>query len=246
MRIAILEDDRSLSELVCHWLTVAGHEPHAFASGATLLALIHNGKFDALLLDWNVPELTGIEVLKSVREHNRRLPILFCTARGEEADVVKALGKGADAYLVKPVRRMELLERLESVVRRARRPQQSNETLEIGSIRADTGSRTVACDGRPVELTTKDFELAVFFLRNLGRLISRTDLQECVWGRSGRVTSRTLDTHVSRIRAKLGLIPKNGWRLTAVYRHGYRLELVEASAAHTPAGGSAPTPSAIV
>lgn len=191
--------------------------------GADLLALIYNGNFDALLLDWNVPDLTGIELMKRVREHHRRLPILFCTARGEEADVVKALGEGADAYLVKPVRRMELLERLESVVRRTRRPQQSNETLEVGSIRMDMGSRTTVCDGRLVELTTKDFDLAVFFLRNLGRLVSRAELQECVWGTSGRVTSRTLDTHVSRIRAKLGLIPMNGWRLTAVYRHGYRL-----------------------
>jgi len=164
-----------------------------------------------------------------VREHDRRLPVLFCTARGEETDVVNALGEGADAYLVKPVRRMELLERLESVIRRARRPQQSNETLEVGSIRVEMGSRTVVCGDKRLELTTKDFDLAVFFLRNLGRLVSRADLQECVWGTSGRVTSRTIDTHVSRIRAKLGLIPKNGWRLTAVYRHGYRLEVVEAS-----------------
>jgi DNA-binding response OmpR family regulator len=194
-----------------------------------LLARIHNGNFDALLLDWNVTDLNGIEVLKRVREHDRRLPVLFCTARGEETDVVNALGEGADAYLVKPVRRMELLERLESVIRRARRPQQSNETLEVGSIRVEMGSRTVVCGDKRLELTTKDFDLAVFFLRNLGRLVSRADLQECVWGTSGRVTSRTIDTHVSRIRAKLGLIPKNGWRLTAVYRHGYRLEVVEAS-----------------
>ena len=118
MRIAILEDDRSLSELLCHWLTGAGHEPHALTNGTDLLALIYNGNFDALLLDWNVADLNGIEVLKRVREHDRRLPVLFCTARGEEADVVNALGEGADAYLVKPVRRMELLERLESVIRR--------------------------------------------------------------------------------------------------------------------------------
>jgi DNA-binding response OmpR family regulator len=201
-----------------------------------LLARIHNGNFDALLLDWDVADLNGIEVLKRVREHNRGLTILFCTARGEEA--VKALCKGADAYLVKPVRRMELLECVQSVIRRTRRPQEPGGSSAVGSIRVDLDTRTIERNGKHIKLTIKDFDLAVFFWRNLGRLISRAQIHESVWNRGGCVTSRTVDTHVSRIRTKLGLIPSNGWRLAAVYRHGYCLERVDSSGESTQAGVS--------
>jgi DNA-binding response OmpR family regulator len=233
MRIAILKDDSSQSELFCYWLTLAGHEPHVFERGADLVALIYDSNFDALVLDSNVSDLNGIELLKMVREHDRRLPVLFCTARGEETDVVNALGKGADAYLVKPVRRMELLERVESVTRGTRSPQDCSGSLAVGSIRVDIETRTIEYDRQPIKLTTKDFDLAVLLLRNLGRLISRTQIHESVWNRGGCVTSRTVDTHVSRIRTKLGLIPSNGWRLAAVYRHGYCLERVDSSGEST-------------
>lgn len=246
MRIAILGDDSSQSELLCYWLTVAGHEPHAFAKAADLLALICDSNFDALLLDWNVSDLNGIELLKRVRENDRCVPVLSCTARGEEAAVADALGKDADAYLVKPVRRMELLERVESITRRTRRSQDLGGRLVVGSIRVDTDTRTIECDGKHIELTTKDFDLALLFLFNLGRLISRAQIHESVWNSEGCATSRTVDTHVSRIRTKLGLIPSNGWRLAAVYRHGYCLERVDSSGEGIQAAASDASTNTIV
>src|SRR5262245_33794024 len=116
MRIAILEDDPDQVQLLTHWLRVAGHQTHAFERGAALMAVLERETFDALLLDWNLPEMSGIEVLREVRERLRsRVPIIFVTAHDEERNVVSALTAGADDFLVKPVRRFELLARLEAV-----------------------------------------------------------------------------------------------------------------------------------
>jgi DNA-binding response OmpR family regulator len=231
MRVAILEDDVSQTELLSHWLQLAGHHPHAFEQGAALLRALERESYDALLLDWNVPDLNGVEVLKRVRSRmSSTVPVLFVTARNREDDVVLALREGADDYMIKPVRRLELLARLEALARRGRHGHQQSEVIEIDVFRVDCQTRTVLRNGKPVDLTAKDFDLSVLFLRNLGRLLSRGHIRETVWGPNAVVTSRTLDTHVSRIRNKLGLTPDYGWRLAAVYRYGYRLEQLDPAA----------------
>jgi DNA-binding response OmpR family regulator len=230
MRIAILEDDISQTELLSHWLQLAGHHPHAFDQGANLLRALERESFDALVLDWNVPDLSGVEVLKRVRQRlHSSVPVLFVTGRNREDDVVLALREGADDYMIKPVRRLELLARLEALARRGRHGQEQAEVLEVDAFRVDCQTRTVMRHGRQVDLTAKDFDLSVLFLRNIGRLLSRGHIRETVWGPNAVVTSRTLDTHVSRIRNKLGLTPEHGWRLAAVYRYGYRLEHLDAA-----------------
>ena len=225
MRIAILEDDPSQLELFGHWLALAGHDPQRFEYGEELLKAMSRERFDLLILDWNVPDLSGIDVLRRVRE-NSKLPIIFCTARDGQDDVVMALQEGADDYLHKPIRRMELLARIESVIRRATRMQEKTEAFEVDCFDVDCADRTITRDGTLVELSDKDFDLAALFLRNLGRLLSRTYIHDAVWGANGSETSRTMDTHVSRIRSKLGLVYEQGWELKAVYAHGYRLEQV--------------------
>ena len=225
MRIAILEDDTSQMELISHWLQMAGHHVHTFEQGAALLRALEHETFDALLLDWNVPDISGIEVLKRVRQNLRsNIPVLFSTVRTDEADVVSALRQGADGYLLKPVRRMEFLARLEAVTRRNTAEASQPQQLEVDVFRVDGEARRLLRNNQPLELTAKDFDLAVFFLRNVGRLLSRGHLQESIWNAKPGMSSRTLDTHVSRIRNKLLLMPQYGWRLTAVYGHGYRLE----------------------
>jgi DNA-binding response OmpR family regulator len=186
-------------------------------------------QLDMLLLDWNLPETTGIDVLRRLRQVSTRTPVLFCTARGDQDDVVKALREGADGYVVKPIRRIELLARIDTVARRTSKLNRASEAFEVRGLHVDCERRAVVKAGVQLELTTKDFDLAVLFLRNVGRLLSRSQIQEAVWATSA-VTSRTIDTHVSRIRSKLGLVPKNGWQLKAVYAHGYRLEEVAARA----------------
>ena len=230
MRIAILEDDISQTELLSHWLQLAGHNAHAFEQGANLLRALERESFDALLLDWNVPDLSGVEVLKRVRQRlHSSVPVLFVTGRNREDDVVTALREGADDYMIKPVRRLELLARLEALSRRGRHGPEQAEVIELDVFKVDCQTRTVHRNGKQVVLTAKDFDLSVLFLRNVGRLLSRGHIRETVWGPNAVVTSRTLDTHVSRIRNKLGLTPEFGWRLAAVYRYGYRLEHLDAA-----------------
>jgi DNA-binding response OmpR family regulator len=223
MRIAILEDDPSQLELLSHWLKLAGHHAHTFEQGTPLLRTLEHETFDALLLDWNVPDVSGIEVLRQVRQQLRSsIPVLFGTARNAEQDIVAALRAGADDYLVKPLRRLELLARLDAVAKR-----NAGETIpdfEVDRFRVNGEARQLLRDDEVLELTAKDFDLAVLFLRNVGRLLSRRHIRERVWGVSQELNSRTLDTHVSRVRSKLRLLPAHGWRLSAVYGHGYRLE----------------------
>jgi len=232
MRIAILEDDISQMELITRWLEMAGHRAHSFERGEELLRALEKETFDALLLDWNVPDITGIEVLKRVRQQvGSRIPVLFSTARSDEADVVLALRQGADGYLVKPLRRLELLARVEAVTRRNVAEGSQAPHLEVGIFRIDAAARRLLRNNESLDLTAKDFDLAVFFLRNVGRLLSRGHLLESVWNAKAVVSSRTLDTHVSRIRNKLLLMPEHGWRLIAVYGYGYRLEQLAGSPA---------------
>jgi len=222
MRVALVEDDLSQAELLSHWLE------HQFDRGEELIRALDQESFDVVVLDWNLPDMSGVDVLKRIRSSRQAsVPIVFVTARNREDDVVTALRQGADDYMVKPVRRLELLARLETLARRGKHRVEQPEVLEVGVYRVDTQTRTVTRNERAVDLTAKDFDLSVLFLRNIGRLLSRGHIRESVWGPNAVVTSRTLDTHVSRIRNKLGLTPEHGWRLAAVYRYGYRLEQLD-------------------
>jgi two-component system, OmpR family, response regulator RegX3 len=235
MRIAILEDDPSQTELLSRWFKCAGHHPHPFDQGARLLRALEHESFDVLLLDWNVPEMSGIDVLRHLRQRlQSAIPVMFSTARIREEDVVRALREGADGYVTKPVRRQELLARLESLALRRRDPQPRTGVIELDVFRVDLETRTMLRNSMPLQLTAKDFDLATLFLRNVGRLLSRGHLRETVWVSNHPVSSRTLDTHVSRVRSKLRLVPEHGWRLVAVYGYGYRLDRLDRSGARHP------------
>ena len=138
-----------------------------------------------------------------------------------DADGLQA---GADDYITKPVRQGELLARIEAVARRVRGAQASPELLELAPFRLNRGARTVECDGHRVELTDKEYALAEFFFLHAERVVSRQHLLEAVWGLQAKAQTRTVDTHVSRLRTKLGLGGEHGWRLAAVHQFGYRLE----------------------
>ncbi len=224
MRIAVLEDDRSQAYVLRHCLTSAGHNPSNFANGAELLEALKTKRFDALLLDWNVPDVSGIDVLTWVRnELNSNVPAVVLTSRDAEEDIVRALKEGADDYICKPIRPKELIARLETVTKHEEKSS-SSDVMQIGRLCVDVPSRQILLNNVPVVLSLKDFDLAVYLLRNVGRVLSRRQIVEAVWGSQVDLTSRTLDTHVSRIRSKLWLNQANDWHLGAVYGHGYRLE----------------------
>jgi DNA-binding response OmpR family regulator len=230
MRIALLEDEQDQADLVCAWLKAAGHSCHVFSLGKDLVRAVQRETFDLILLDWGVPGMSGAEVLTWIRANVAEpVPVLFVTARQREEDIVHALSSGADDYMIKPLGKLELLARVDALGRRARPSLPAEDAvLEYGRLSVDCRNRRVKLDGEEVAMTQKDYELALFLLRNLGRLLSRGYILEAVWGQAVEINTRTVDTHVSRIRGKLQLTPENGWRLSAVYQHGYRLERLAA------------------
>ncbi|WP_395827645.1 response regulator transcription factor [Collimonas sp.] len=225
MRIAVLDDDPSQTDLVCQVLTSSGHTCHPFQSGKEILNQLRRESYDMLVLDWQVPDLSGPEVLRWVREKlPRTIPVLFITSRSGEDDIVEGLAAGADDYMIKPIRRSELVARVQALLRRAYPIQSSSEQIVFNDYLFETRSGRLTLAGKPIEITQKEFDLALLFFRNLGRPLSRAYILEAVWSRDVDIPSRTMDTHVSRVRSKLQLRPENGYRLAPVYSYGYRLE----------------------
>ncbi len=229
MRIAVLDHDPGQTELVCKILSAAGHVCQAFANGRDMLQQLRQESCDMLILDWQVPDASGPEVTRWAREElPSNLPVLFMTSRNGEDDIIEGLAAGADDYMIKPIRRSELVTRVQALLRRAYPSQNAAEPIQFGRYGFETRSGQLTFDGAPIELTQKEFNLALLFFRNLGRPLSRATILEAVWSRNIEIPSRTIDTHVSRVRSKLQLRPENGFRLAPVYSYGYRLEQVTA------------------
>jgi two-component system, OmpR family, response regulator RegX3 len=231
VRIALLEDDSTQAETIAAWLGAAGHDVHVFGLGRDLLRHASRESFDTFLIDWMLPDQSGHEVLRWLREERgETAPAIFVTSRDAEEDIVAGLNAGADDYMVKPIRRLELLSRLDAIWRRARPREDTRQVIDQPPYCFDLVHRRVLRNDLPVEaLTDKEFSLAIFLFQNLGRLLSRGHLLEAVWGLSADIPTRTLDTHVSRVRKKLDLHPANGFRLVPTYNYGYRLERVSSS-----------------
>ena len=239
-RIAVLEDDPSQAKLVQTWISSQGYLCRLFERGHDILDSVLRDTYDLVILDWRVPDLSGEEVCRAIRKSVREpLPVLFTTGRDREEDIVYGNTAGADDYLTKPVRRMEFRARVEALLRRARgHGRDSDAPIEAGTFRLDPHGRTLHKGAALLELTQKEFEMAALLFRNIGRLLSRSYLLDTVWGISADVSTRTVDTHASQLRSKLGLYPEEGWRLSAVYQHGYRLERVSSQ---PPPAAAAPT-----
>ena len=223
----MLEDDLDIAAAMKMWLETGGHTVHHFASGKAIVREATRESFDLFILDWHVPDLSGEEVLKWLRDKQRStVPVMFTTARDSEQDIVSVLSAGADDYMIKPVRRRELLARVDALIRRMRPRQPESDSIDMPPYRIDLVNRVVGLDNQPIELTDKEYDLTLFLFRNVGRLLSRGHISESVWGRSADIQSRTVDTHVSRVRKKLDFGPERGLRLTPIYNFGYRLEKV--------------------
>ncbi|MGJ7495091.1 response regulator transcription factor [Variovorax sp. RT4R15] len=227
MRIAALDDEPSQLELIKHTMEGIDHECHCYAEGKTLLRDLRQQSFDLLVLDWNLPDVNGPAVVQWIRQDlASSIPILFATARREEADMIEGLAAGADDFMVKPIRVGELQARVRALLRRAY-PRQHEAEVSFGPYHFLQRARTLQINGVPIELKHREYELALFLFQNLGRLLSREHLREAVWGAGPDAPSRSLDTHISRLRTKLDLRPSNGFLLSAVYGLGYRLEAMD-------------------
>lgn len=224
MRGALLEDDPEVARVMAAWVGDAGHQVVHFTDGSALLKELRRESFDFFLLDWQVPGVGGDEVLRRLR-HEMRVdaPVIFVTARDAEEDVASVLQGGADDFIRKPVRRRELVARIEAVARR-RAPARMSGVLQVGRYAIDLDARQVRLDGAAVELSEMEYELAAFLFARADGLVSRGHVAQSVWGHNDAVVSRTLDVHISKIRRKLALGPEHGLRLATIYGFGYRLE----------------------
>ena len=226
MRIALLEDDPDQAAMAKLWLESATFEVVHFETGDALLAEATRGRFDLLVLDWLLPGLTGIDVLRRLRQQHNDIPVLFLTQFDTEEKVVEALEAGADDYVAKPAPRGVLVARVKALLRR--RGAESPAEVEVGAYRSDTANRAIVVAGSAVTLTEREFELAKYLLARSGKVVTRADLLKNVWHISAEgLETRTIDTHMSKLRKKLGLDGAHGIKLISIYNHGYRLELAE-------------------
>ena len=223
MHIGIAEDDADQLNLMRLWLTDGGHTSKGFEAAAGFIDALGRERFDLLLVDWMLPDGTGAELIEWVRQTlGWELPVLVVTARDDEETVCLALQAGADDYVVKPPKRQEMLARIAAVSRRARSG--NLPVLRLGVYEVDVQAQQLSIDGRPVTLTQKEFDLALYLFQNPGKLLSRDHLLNKIWGISADVSTRTVDTHVSRLRKKLALDGATGWTLVPVYGYGYRVD----------------------
>lgn len=202
--ILIVEDEADLVELLRYNLEREGYEVHATPSGEEALVIVEERHIDLMLLDWMLPHMSGIEVCRQLRRKpgTRNLPVIMLTARGEQADRVRGLDTGADDYVTKPFVPEELVARIHAVMRRAR-PALSEERLVYADIEMNLTEHKVARNGRPVVLGPTEFRLLRHFMEHPGRVFSRDQLIDSVWGHDIYIDSRTVDVHIRRLRKAL-------------------------------------------
>jgi two-component system OmpR family response regulator len=231
MNILLVEDDPVQAAIAEKAMLKSGHSIHWVNRGEGAVRFLRANEVDLVILDWQLPGMTGFEVLHWIRCHlGRELAVLFLTSMVLEVDLVKALEAGADEYVVKPFRSAELGARVRALLRRTRRDVKAEEAITVGPYVVDVARRSVSLRGKPIDaLTTKEFDVVACLFGNLGRVVSKDFLAKLAWGCELDSSSRTLDTHIYRLRQKLCLRPENGVRLSTVYAHGYRLEGVELS-----------------
>ncbi len=215
MKILIVEDERPIANLIDLNLSSSGYQCVCVHDGLEAADLIERNTYDLILLDIMLPGANGYELLEQIRPTGT--PVIFITAKGSIAERVQGLKAGADDYLVKPFEIVELIARVESVLRRAGK---TEERYVVGDVVIEPKSMLVTKNGKPVMLTYKEYELLLLFVRNRNIALFRETIYERVWEAEYDGDSRTVDLHVQRLRKKLG------WQdcLTAIYKVGYRLE----------------------
>jgi two-component system, OmpR family, response regulator RegX3 len=225
-RVLVVEDEESFSDALSYMLRREGFDAVVAASGPEALAEYDRSGADIVLLDLMLPGLPGTEVCRALRTRSN-VPIIMLTAKDSEIDKVVGLELGADDYVTKPYSARELVARIRAVLRRrgdAPEAPSADGVLEAGRVRMDVERHVVAVDGEPVPLPLKEFDLLEYLLRNAGRVLTRGQLIDRVWGADYVGDTKTLDVHVKRLRAKLEPDPANPTCLLTVRGLGYKLE----------------------
>jgi DNA-binding response OmpR family regulator len=226
-RILVIEDNRNLATGLRNNLEIEGYEVDVAGDGTSGLALARSRKPDVIVLDLMLPGMDGYKVLRTLRQDGIDTPVLILSARGEEADKVLGFNLGADDYVAKPFGLLELLARVDALRRRAAAGHAKSKlpgSVRFGDVRVDPGSHTVRRGGEVVLLRPKEYDLLVALLQRRGEVASRSELLEEVWGYSGEVYSRTVDTHVAELRRKLEKNAADPRHILTVRKTGYRID----------------------
>lgn len=216
IKILIVEDEKAISDLIKINLSDEGYDCTCAYDGQEAADIIENQVFDLVLLDIMLPKINGYELIDYINTYD--IPVIFLTAKSDVRDKVKGLKAGAEDYMTKPFEIIELLARVETVLRRYNK---TSKELSLLDIVIDTEARTVIKNGQPINLTAKEFDLLVLFVRNKNKALYRSQIYTQVWEEDFMGDSRTVDLHVQRIRKKLSLEDK----IVSVYKIGYRLEV---------------------
>jgi DNA-binding response OmpR family regulator len=227
MRVLVVEDNVNLARGLRHNLELEGYDVDVARDGATALTLARAGRADLIILDLMIPRPDGYQLLRTLRNEAVHTPVIVLTARGDETDKLRGFRLGADDYVTKPFNLLELLARIEAVLRRVRghggeRPTPA--AFDFGEVRVEPDSHRVSRRGAPVELRPKEFDLLLALARRNGSVASRSELLDEVWGYHDDVVSRTVDTHVAELRRKLESEPAAPRYILTVRKAGYRLQ----------------------
>lgn len=223
-RVLVIEDNADLAYGLRNNLEIEGHEVIVAGDGSSGLSAAQRNRIDLVILDLMLPGLDGFRVLKQLRERDTAIPVLVLTARSEESDKVRGLRLGADDYVTKPFGVLELLARVEALLRRRDQALPARPIDRFGAIEVDRGARVVRRDGQPVALAPRELDLLLALLDAGGAALSRASLMDRVWGYQADVLSRTVDTHMAELRRKLEPDPSAPRHFLTVRKVGYRLE----------------------
>lgn len=203
--VLVVEDDPAIQALLRYTLQQANYGVTEAATAEDGLRLLADVLPDIVVIDWMLPGMSGVSMARQLRQDKRTkdLPLIMVTARGEEADKIAGLEQGADDYLVKPFSPRELLARIQAILRR-RSPEIAETVLEVGPLRLDPVRHELSCEGKPVGLALSEFKLLRFLMANPGRVFSRGQILDQVWGDHVFIEERTVDVHIRRLRAGLG------------------------------------------
>ncbi len=226
-KVLIVEDDKAMGVALRDGFTYEGYDVTFAADGAEAIRLAADKNLDIMILDVMLPKMSGLDVCKELRNAGKTLPIIMLTARGQEIDRVVGLKLGADDYVTKPFSFMELLARVEAVLRRASNRNASKqtpkiETYEFGDVMLDFKRHRATKADRPLELSGREYHLLHYFIKHKDEVVTRDQLLDAVWGMDGAPLTRTVDMHIAKLRQKIEDDPTDPHHIITMHRIGYR------------------------